>query len=331
MPGTVEARTGCRIDLAGGTLDIWPLGLLHPGARTVNVALDVAVEVDLGRRQEGYSVTVGDRRFEAERLDDLLDEPEARLFATLAAELDTPPVAARIDSASPRGGGLGASSAIAVALVAAIEALCERPASDAERLARLSRDIEARMMQIPTGVQDHYPAVLGGALEIAYRPGGEVVRRLDADLERLGDCLTLVFTGRSHFSGGTNWQVIRRRLDGEPRTVELFGRIAEIAAGLSGALESGDLAQTGGLVGEEWECRRQLADGVSTPEIERLLEAARRAGAWGGKAGGAGGGGCVVVLHPPEARAAVRRAAEEAGGELVETRPTVQGLVLNRR
>ena len=47
MPDRVVARCGCRIDLAGGTLDIWPLGQLHRGARTVNLAIDVPVTVEL--------------------------------------------------------------------------------------------------------------------------------------------------------------------------------------------------------------------------------------------------------------------------------------------
>lgn len=183
-------------------------------------------------------------------------------------------------------------------------------------------------MKLPTGVQDQYPPLMGGALEIAHRPGGETVRRLDVDLERLGDCLTIVFSGQSHFSGATNWQVIRRRLEGESHTVERFARIAAVAADLSVALEDGDFERVGSLMAEEWSCRRELAEGVSTPEVERLLEVARRAGAWGGKAGGAGGGGCVALLHPAEASEAVRRAARRAGGEIVPARPRANGLEL---
>ncbi len=51
----VRARAWCRVDLAGGTLDIWPLGLLHRGARTVNLAVDLPVEVTL-RPRDRYSI-----------------------------------------------------------------------------------------------------------------------------------------------------------------------------------------------------------------------------------------------------------------------------------
>jgi len=67
----VRVRTWCRADLGGGTLDIWPLGLLHPGACTVNVALDLAVEVRLESRRQGFVVTQNGERLEAERLEEL--------------------------------------------------------------------------------------------------------------------------------------------------------------------------------------------------------------------------------------------------------------------
>lgn len=326
MPDRVVARTGCRIDLAGGTLDIWPLGLLHPGARTVNVAIDLEVKVELMRRDAGYVVRLGDSEHRAEGLNELLEGSDTALFAVIAQAVELPPVEACLSSSSPRGGGLGASSAIGAALIAASERLLGRTERSALERAVLGRDLEARLMGLPTGLQDHLPPLLGGALEIIYQPGGDRVRRLDADLERLARSLTIVYTGRSHLSGETNWQVVRRRLDGDERTNELFSRICEVSIAMVSALEAGDLKRVGGLVSNEWSCRRQLADGVSTPEIERILAVAQAAGAWGGKAGGAGGGGCVALMHPEDLREAVEHAVEEAGGKTVATRPTAEGL-----
>lgn len=328
MASRVVARTGCRIDLAGGTLDIWPLGLLHRDAVTINVALDVPVRVELERRPTGYRLHVDGEPIDAETTDEYLASGDTNLFGVIATELELPPVETRLESASPRGGGLGASSAIGAALIAAIEALTDRPQSDPIARATLGRDLEARLMGLPTGHQDHFPPMLGGALEVAHRAGGVRVRRLDVDLERLGDSMSIVYSGQSHFSGATNWQVIRRRLEGDARTVELFSRICEIASALRDALEDGDLRRVGELTSEEWGCRRQLAEGVSTAKIEALLEAAMVAGAWGGKAGGAGGGGCLVLLHPAERGEAVRQAATAAGGEVLAARPTGAGLRL---
>ena len=128
-------------------------------------------------------------------------------------------------------------------------------------LAADPRDLEARLMSLPTGMQDRYPALLGGSLEILQSPGGERVRRLDVDLERLGDSLLVVYSGASHFSAGNNWQVVRRRLDGEAEVTELLQGIAAAAADLSPALESGDLPRVGELMSREWSFRRRLAEG----------------------------------------------------------------------
>jgi D-glycero-alpha-D-manno-heptose-7-phosphate kinase len=317
----VAARAWCRVDLAGGTLDIWPLGVLHPGARTVNVAIGVAATVRLARRDRTYRVRQGERLAEGRTAAELATHPEGALAGTVLAALDAPPVEVEIRSASPRGGGLGGSSAIAVALLAAAEELTGAPRSAPERAARLLRDLEARLMGLPTGVQDHYPALVGGALETAHPPGGHRVRRLDADLAALGAALLVVYTGDSHFSAGNNWQVVRRRLDGDRETAALFAGIAEVAAEVPAALEGGDLLRVGALMAREWSLRRRLAEGISTPAIEHLLETARALGAWGGKACGAGGGGCLAILAPPERRQAIAAALGAAGGTVLDAPP----------
>src|SRR5262245_22037070 len=189
MIDRVEATAPCRVDLAGGTLDIWPLGVLHRGARTVNVAVSLAVRVVVTRRDRGWLVTQDDSRIEAAERAELLVSPESALIGLVAEHFDLPPVEISLSSASPRGAGLGASSALAVALIAAVERALGVPASPAPAVVHLARDLEARLMGLPTGIQDHYPAMLGGALEIRHRPGGEEVRRLTVDLAALGRCL----------------------------------------------------------------------------------------------------------------------------------------------
>lgn len=316
----IRVSAPCRVDLAGGTLDIWPLGVLHPGARTVNVAVDLAVRVSLARRPSGYRVRQVDHIVEARTTSELLANAETALVGVVAEALTLPPAEIVLASESPRGGGLGASSAMMVALIAAAERLHGRD-SPAERRAALARDLEARLMGLPTGTQDHYPALLGGALEIRHQPGGEQVRRLDVDLEELGRRLVLAYSGSSHFSAASNWQVVRRRLDGDRDSVGLFAGISEVAAEVPAALEAGDFARVGRLVGREWSFRRQLAEGISTPGIESLLEAGRDLGAWGGKACGAGGGGCVALICPPERRDSIVAALGAAGAQILAARP----------
>ncbi len=326
----VGVRAWCRVDFGGGTLDIWPLGLLHPGARTVNVAVDLAVTVELRPSASRYIVRQGASVIEAASADELARHDETSLIGVIAAALALPPFEVSLSSGSPRGGGLGASSAMTVAFLTAAETAFDRPRSEPRRIAAMARDLEARLMGLPTGLQDHYPALLGGVLEILAEPGGERVRPLKVDLERLGDSLLVVYSGQSHFSAGNNWQVVRRRLDGEAAVTKLFAGIAETTAELAPALESGDFPGVGALMSREWSYRRQLADGISTPVLEKLLQVAAAQGAWGGKACGAGGGGSLAILCPPERRSDIAAALQREGGEILAARPAGSPLAITK-
>ena len=148
-----------------------PSGCSHSSSRTVNVAIDLAVEVELSPSLDSYVVIQGESMVEADSAEGLVASEESALVGLIASELGLPPVKIRVRSASPRGGGLGASSALAVALIAASESYLGRPASGAAERSALARDLEARLMGLPTGTQDHYPALLGGVLEVEHRAG----------------------------------------------------------------------------------------------------------------------------------------------------------------
>lgn len=323
----VRVTTRCRVDLAGGTLDIWPIGLLHAEAATVNVAIDLPVRVALARRASGWTVRQGGETIEASRAEALLDRPRTALVGLVAAEHGLAGGELELESGSPAGAGLGASSALTVALLAAFEmAETGHLQRTSGHRAAVARDLEARLMGLPTGRQDHFPAQLGGALALEHRPGEERVRRLAVDLDALGERLLVAFTGQSHFSAGNNWQVIRRRLEGDREVIARLDRIRDAARRTPAALEASDWPAVGAAMESDWEARQGLAPEIPTPAIERLLAAARAAGAWGGKACGAGGGGCIAVLAPPSARAAIEARWRELGAALLDARPTVSGL-----
>ena len=98
----VVARGWCRADLAGGTLDIWPLGLLHPGARTINIALDLAVTVEMALSPDLYRVRQGESVVEARTASQLAAIDEAALIGLILDQMQVAPVEVRIESASPR-------------------------------------------------------------------------------------------------------------------------------------------------------------------------------------------------------------------------------------
>ena len=121
--------------------------------------------------------------------------------------------------------------------------------------------------------------------------------------------MLLHYTGVAHFSGTNNWEIYKRQIDGKKKVHKGLDKIAE-TRDRDGEARSraATWKPPASRSRHEWENRKALIDGISTPEIESAIAAAIGAGAWGGKVCGAGGGGCIVFLMPPERREAVRAA-----------------------
>lgn len=299
----VEATAPCRADLAGGTLDIWPLGVLHPGSVTVNVAIGVGVRLRIDDQAELGEILVsadGGGTWRRAAPDDPRDlvavvvshlRPRAGVRVTV---LDQPPI----------GSGLGGSSTFAVALAAGIVALDGGWGDDGTRV-RTLRDLEARVLQAPTGTQDHWAALRGGALSVWLDPGGERVEALDVDPAWVSNRLTVFFTGVVHHSGMVNWQVIRRRMEGDATTAAALGEISDAARSCRAALLARDAAGVAAAIAGDWAERRRLAPEVCPPELERLEGVALSAGSEAVKACGAGGGGSLLLWHAPDARGSI--------------------------
>jgi D-glycero-alpha-D-manno-heptose-7-phosphate kinase len=311
----VEASAPARVDLAGGTLDLWPLHVLHPGSFTVNLAIDLAAKCRVRAGEAGIVVTQRGVRLRADGPAELLADPRTALVGSLLEALEVRgSFEIELESAVPFGSGLGGSSAMTVALLAAFERWSGRDLSDVDRV-DLVRDVETRILGKPAGVQDFYPALEGGLHRIRFEPGRTRVAHSAVDPEVWDRHLTLFDTGAAHSSGLNNWEVFRARLEGDDGVGRRLEGVRQAAARMDRAVERLDFGEMGAALGEEWEARRRLAPVVSSPAIERAIDAAVSAGAWSGKACGAGGGGCVVFLSPAERTAAVRQTlgALEAG------------------
>jgi D-glycero-alpha-D-manno-heptose-7-phosphate kinase len=309
----------CRADLAGGTLDIWPLGMLHPGSVTVNAAIPVMVrmDVDLGAPEGEVWHATGNADWV--RLDASMATTDLSAAVAFAVR-KTGGVRVRVHSQASLGSGLGGSSAYAVALARGILTALGEEMED-ERLVLLARDLEARVLTVPTGLQDHWAAVHGGVLAIHHEPGGERIERLQIEPEWIGERLTIFDTGISHHSGMVNWQVIRRRLDQDGETTEALESIADAARSCRIKLVAGDEDGVGKAIAAEWNARKRLAPEVCPPELEAIIGIGLAAGAAAIKACGAGGGGSVLVWHPPAARRAITSALGAAApdGRVVAT------------
>jgi D-glycero-alpha-D-manno-heptose-7-phosphate kinase len=327
----VTASAPTRIDLAGGTLDIWPLSVIVPGAVTVNLAVELRATVRVGRRRDGrVEVVSRDRRRRATRRLPLTDEacagPLSLLLRLIRAFDSGSGLALTSAATAPAGAGLGGSSILAIAAGAALSRLEGRPLTG-QRLLRRVMNLETVELAVPTGNQDYLAAIHGGLA--AYHHGTDGTRRERLPLPPgLQDRLVLAYTGEPRRSGFSNWDMFRRFVDGERRTVRRMESIARIARELVDALREEDLDAAGRLVGEEGRLRYSLAPSVATDALRRAGSAARRAGALGVKVCGAGGGGCLVALAREGRREAVAGAMAASGARLLEAREARRGIVV---
>lgn len=325
----VIARAPARVDLAGGTLDLWPISLLEEGACTVNAAVDLEATARILARGDPLIRIQSRDRGEQEVypcLSEVRTDGCLGFLARLVREL--PPssgIDLITDCAAPSGSGLGGSSALGIAAAAALARFRGEEISP-ERLLGLVQAVETQVLRVPTGVQDYYPALLGGVLAIHYSARGTRAEEIPVAPALLEDRLVLCFSGVSRSSGVSNWDMLKRYLDGDPAVVEGIRRVGAATRRMEAALRKSDLEEAAAALAEEWEARKTLSAKVSNREIESQMGAAREAGALSGKVCGAGGGGCIIFFTRPGCRDAVGKALEGLGARVLPVRIRRQGL-----
>ena len=327
----ITASAPTRIDLAGGTLDIWPLYLFHEHAQTLNAAISLRAHAEITPRSDGAirleSLDTGTTIEVASRAA-LRDAPGLPLLTKLAYFFRAENLTLRTRGESPTGAGIAGSSALNVAVCAAFARWASMDL-DGEALLTIAMNIEAQVIKIPTGVQDYRPAYYGGIAAIELRPDGIRRTALDVDPQALQRRLVLAYTGAPHFSGTNNWEIMKRHIDGDTHVFGCFDRIVAATTGLRTALTREDWASAAQYLNAEWEARKQLAPGVTTPTIEALMAAAASAGARAAKVCGAGGGGCLVCLADPDAVPAVQHALASGGARILDWSIETEGLVVH--
>ena len=228
-------------------------------------------------------------------------------------------------SEAPAGAGISGSSALMIAVIAALNKLTGRKYS-LEKIREIAQNLEAQVIRVPTGAQDYYPAMYGGVSAIEFGPAGIERNALPADPDMLDERFVLAYTGAPRNSGINNWEVMKGHIDGDRTIHRNFDRIAGLANCMRQAVGRNDWNEAGRIMREEWTARRKNAPGISTPLIDRLVSAARRAGGIGAKACGAGGGGCVVFLVEPGAKTKVADAITREGCQVLTAKVARAGV-----
>jgi len=329
----ITSEAPCRVDLAGGTLDIWPLYLYNPGAVTLNFAINRWTRCVLETR-ETPEIRLRSGDLEAEEtftsFEELHASKQPRLpLVTYVLRFFKPQTGLLLhtDSEAPAGAGVSGSSALIIAVASALNRLTGA-GHKLEKLREIAQNVEAQIIRVPTGAQDYYPAMYGGVSAIELGPGGIHRVEMKVDLEDFNERIVLAYTGAPRNSGVNNWEVTKAYLDGNRKVVRNFAQITAIACAMRAAIDKGDWNEVGRLLREEWSHRRKNAPGISTPAIDRLVSVTRKAGALGAKVCGAGGGGCVFFLVERGARDTVSRAIEDTGAEVLPVKVAPHGVTV---
>ena len=321
-----EAKCPTRVDLAGGTLDLWPLHLFVEGASTINVAIDVYTYAWLSERTDSKVILESsdlEQTVEYENIDELLaDNSPDWLLLRRHVNFWKPDKGFHLKtrSESPVGGGLGGSSSLSVAITQVMSQFCNR-VLEVEEMINLVSNIEAQVLKTPTGTQDYYPPLLGGMNIISYGCEGRSVEVRPIPDGLFSDCFFLVYTGRPHNSGLNNWSVLKEALEGNEKTLRHLQQLKDIAEEVRKVCELKNWDSLGPLLRDEFAARVELSPAVTSPEIQKLEEVALNAGAEAVKICGAGGGGCIMVWSPPSKIEEVKSSCQKAGYRVINARP----------
>ncbi len=297
--GMIISRTPLRVSFVGGGSDLPAFFEHEAGAvvsTTINRYIYITVNPKFDRRiRASYSQTETVNHVD-ELKHELIRESLRLTGIDAAIEITS------ISDIPSRGTGLGSSSAYTVGLLNALYGHSGKLAG-AERLAREACAIEIERCGRPIGKQDQYSAAYGGLKYLAFNPDGSVfveqILCAPAARAQLERNLLLFYTGHTRRAESILEEQSRNTADDGTRTA--LRHMVRLAGELRDALNRSDLDAFGEILHANWQYKRQLASGISTPQIDAWYAAARRQGAIGGKVLGAGGGG-FLLLYAPEHR-----------------------------
>jgi D-glycero-alpha-D-manno-heptose-7-phosphate kinase len=300
----IITQTPLRISFLGGGTDFRGFYEREEGC-VLSSAIDKYIFVIIKERFDD-KIRVGYTRTEmVDHLDDvqheLAREALRKTGITKKVEIST------MGDIPSAGTGLGSSSTVTVGALNAMY-LYLGEVRDAATLAREACEIEIQTLGKPIGKQDQYIVAHGGLRFICFKPDETVtvekVILSDASRRRLSEHLMLFYTGVTR-SAST---VLEEQVSNINDRFEILRGMKRLAAEARECLERQAFDEFGELLHQGWEYKKQLASGISNGQIDAMYQAARRAGAIGGKISGAGGGGFLLLYCPVERQDDVRRA-----------------------
>jgi D-glycero-alpha-D-manno-heptose-7-phosphate kinase len=325
----IRSKAPLRLGLAGGGSDVAPYCDIHGGAvlnATINLSAYCTIEpLDNGRveffahdREESFSADCA----AAYDYDGVLDLHKGVYNRVVRDFNDGQPLSLRITtwSDAPAGSGLGSSSTMVVTILTAFAEMLRMPLGEYD-VAHLAFEIEREDIGLRGGAQDQYAATFGGVNFMEFHEKNRVIvnplRVKHWILNELEASTVLYYTGVSRSSDKIIAQQIESYRSGQGKSVEAVHQLKADAGAMKEALLRGNIRRFGEILGRSWEAKRNLADQISNPKIDHVMEVAHDAGAWAGKVSGAGGGGFIVFIVDPTERVQLVRALNNLDGVVV--------------
>lgn len=322
----IRTQSATRVDLAGGTLDCWPLHLFVGDCMTVNLAISVFTGCEIvPNDSRAIEVEITDLKFTKKYagLDEFLKSAEKEIvLVQKVVEYFRPQQGFLLKtfSQSPVGGGLGGSSSLCISLIKGFNSWLGQTQTLYE-MVTLASNLEAKVIHALTGTQDYFPAIQPGLNIIHYRSSGVKLESLSVPLDKLADNMMLIYTGRSHNSGINNWQVIKSVIEGDKNTLSALGEIARISSETAQACRRQEWHLLPELFRFEYDSRIKLTASFSSPEIEKVKKLSTEHGAQAVKICGAGGGGCVLVWAEPKFHERIASECRKNGFQPINIQP----------
>jgi D-glycero-alpha-D-manno-heptose-7-phosphate kinase len=322
----IRAKAPLRISLAGGGTDVPPFPQLEGGcvlsttiSRFAYCTLQLRDDQNVNVESLDYGLSVTYPPEDALEYDGKLDLVKAAIRELRPAG-DQRGFDLILHSDAPPGSGLGASSAMIVALVGVLKEYGNLALTDYE-VADIACHIEREELGIQGGLQDQYAAAFGGWNYIEFLPDRVIVNPLKISLDVMNELqynLLLVYTGTMRLSGHIIQDQVDRYERREPDTMDALRELKHLTIKMKNAMLRRELGEFGELLHQEWVHKKRISTKISGTQLDMLYDTAREYGALGGKVTGAGGGGYMLLYCRPGTKANIAEKLKELGCSITE-------------
>ncbi len=332
-----RSKAPLRLGLAGGGTDVAPYSDLFGGAilnATISMYAYATIEPLPGGKIILNAVDK-EEYFEFENLSSLPLDGNLDLikgiYNRVVKDFTKKPLSFKLSTFvdAPPGSGLGSSSTLAVAVLGAFAEWLKLPLGEYD-LAYLAYEIERIDLKMAGGKQDQYAATFGGVNFMEFFKEDKVIvnplRIRTKYLNELAHNLVLYYTGTSRLSSVIIESQSRNVKSKNRKTIQAMNKLKEQAVLMKEAILKGELEKIGEILDYSWEFKKQMASGITNPEIDEIYKTAKAHGATGGKISGAGGGGFMFFYCPGNTRHNVIKAVESFGGKIKRYEFTKHGL-----